>query len=137
MESAIPGNPSHPLKPKNCYLEGTHTGCPDPQAVNWLSPASKGLRENHQVASPALQAGPGPYRPPQCRWAQPDGALWFSPLGPATTTSRGATPALLVSTVKDCGTLARTAVPRPGPAIFTLLGSTTSFTGTLKGLPGS
>lgn len=71
------------------------------------------------------------------RWAQPGWVLRFLPLGPATTTSRGATPALLVSTVKDCGILARTAVPRPGPAIFTLLGSTTSFTGTLKGLPGS
>lgn len=70
-------------------------------------------------------------------WAQSDGILWFLPLGPVTTTSRGAIPALLASTVKDWGILARTAVPRPGPAIFTLLGSTTSFTGTLKGLPGS
>lgn len=69
--------------------------------------------------------------------AQLDRVLWFLPLGPATTTSRGATPALLVSTVKDWGILARTAVPRPGPAIFTLLGSTTSFTGTLKGLPAN
>lgn len=86
------------------------------------------LCKQHQdrVTSPSAAMG-----------AQLDGARWFLPLGPATTTSRGATPALLVSTVKDWGILARTAVPRPGPAIFTLLGSTTSFTGTLKGLPGS
>lgn len=59
----------------------------------------------------------------------------FLPLGPVTATDRGATPALLQSTVKDCGILARTPEPTPGPEIFTLLESTTSFTGTLNGLP--
>lgn len=59
-----------------------------------------------------------------------------SPLGPRTLTSNGARPALLLSTVKDCGMHARTQELRPGPAILTLLGSTTSFEGTLKGLPG-
>lgn len=59
----------------------------------------------------------------------------YLPRGPMTLTSSGARPALLLSTVKDCKTRARTPEPSPGPAILTLLGSTTSFTGTLKGLP--
>lgn len=58
-----------------------------------------------------------------------------SPLGPRTLTSSGAKPALLLSTVKDCWMRARTPEPRPGPATLTLLGSTTSLAGTLKGLP--
>lgn len=60
----------------------------------------------------------------------------YLPFGPWTFTSRGATPALLVSTVKDWGTLALTTPGvRPGPEHFTLDESTTSCTGTLNGLP--
>lgn len=59
----------------------------------------------------------------------------FSPLGPVTATDNGAIPALLQSTVKVWGILARTLEPTPGPESFTLLESTKSFTGTLNGLP--
>lgn len=59
----------------------------------------------------------------------------FSPVGPYSSTSSGATPALLQSTVKVWGTWALTPLPRPGPEHFTLLGSTSSLTGTLNGLP--
>lgn len=57
------------------------------------------------------------------------------PEGPSSVTSRGASPAALQSTVKVWGTRALTLGPSPGPEHFTLLGSTTSFTGTRKGLP--
>lgn len=60
----------------------------------------------------------------------------YLPRGPRTLTSKGARPALLLSTVKDCKMWARMPELSPGPVILTLLGSTTSFTGTLKGLPG-
>ena len=64
-----------------------------------------------------------------------EASVWMSPFGAVTATERGATPALLQSTVKDWGILALTPDPTPGPEIFTLLASTTSFTGTLNGLP--
>ena len=57
------------------------------------------------------------------------------PVGLSTATCRGARPAWLQSTVKVWGTRALTPAPSPGPAHFTFPGSTTSFTGTRKGLP--
>lgn len=57
------------------------------------------------------------------------------PVGPYSWTTRGASPALLLSTVKVWGTCARTPISRPGPKHLTLLGSTSSRTGTLNGLP--
>lgn len=59
----------------------------------------------------------------------------YVPEGPRRVTSRGASPAPLQSTVKVWGTRALTLGPSPGPEHLTLLGSTTSFTGTRKGLP--
>lgn len=54
-----------------------------------------------------------------------------------TVTSSGASPASLVSMVKDVGSLDLTplAVSTPGPWHFTLLGSTGVSTGTWNGLP--
>lgn len=74
---------------------------------------------------------------PSSTRATPPTSCPYVPEGPRRVTSRGASPAPLQSTVKVWGTLALTLGPSPGPEHLTLLGSTTSFTGTRKGLPAA
>lgn len=84
------------------------------------------------------KAGPAPKRGMIASLMHTHDSLFFPnvPEGPKTFTSKGASPALVQSTVNVWGTRARTPAPKPGPEHFTLLGSTTSLTGTRKGLPG-